>query len=402
MKKLVLLSLFLASTVAFAGEKSNVKIKFQNVRVKLFNIPEIFSEIKHKNISINFIDEKGKTYNTNTIADPNYIYKFLTRPYMYDSAHYKINVERLSSERTNNSKINTKKINQKGSEVVVYFQERKYIQKYKITVTDVLDENKIIYEQNITIEAHSEFPYDDNGLYCYSESCVKNSIIKYNLTHKGEDAEKLAPKLEQKATERVLMTNIKNHLNSLLTYRRGGYNALTISVKSKTTDFELLDSASIYLLNGLKVLKNQIREKNIINYHSKAAFDEFNNAYRIYKQYNSDKYFNIITGNETKNEFKNYMRYMNYLTAYLTSRYDEALSLYDLVKRDVDKKHEKDNEIFQAAKDDPNNISKQLNTIQLKYSIEERVFFKMKILYKKIIRDKRLYSIQKDFYNFYK
>jgi hypothetical protein len=376
------------------GQKPvKLKIKTTNTIVNYVMLPEIISDKEHETLKLSLSDEKGKEYDCNynsptAILKPHSIFRYS------NGNDYEVILKRLLHKRTPKKAVmvsHNVKVNQPGKAVetinVKYYYYKVYFsQDYKIVIKDNLDNGRVVFDSIVSFNNYFAFPNDVGPKNGYKSKELLKKKYDVNFLFNNNPLQEPNPKsVPSIMTRKIVGSNIKKYLIDLLACTNPNIKFSYFEFKTKDRRFEGIDSIDINFKKVAAILAKQKPDINYINGHSKEVYELMNANYKLIKRFNTKEYLDLL---EIKEEYKHKMRYNTFLCYFYTSKFSEALGLYDLIIEDYNE---------EKIKNQDNNLNKKIK-LTPKHFCYTKVYPWRSIL----LREQRLYNKFKKHYKFYK
>lgn len=384
---IVLVSLLMCN-VLLAQKPAKIKVRKSFGKLHYFSLPKVVSKIKHRSYMINFSDMNGKKYSfaleKADVPSRGYISGFFAKQ---DTSDYLITVQQISSQKSSTPKkfitINYQVKDANGLYVKKQGQayELYYDQAYKIVIIDKLDGDKEVFNKVIPIVSTAIFPTDFVKAKGYDNNKIVASSFRSYLS--SNDGANFDSKAFSASTKRAFNGGVKAELNSQLGTKKTSTIMSLTRFKTKDDRLSMLDSINFYAGQSIELFNKQKKTKIYKNAHSKEVYDSFDRYYHLLKAFKIEDVSGAIADEKKLDDIAYGIKTDLFFASMFTSRYDEALAIYNELKKEYEE---------EVA----NGISSVMGTKA------EISFINVDKFYKTLLREKELYEAHKTFYNFYK
>ena len=263
-------------------------------------------------------------------------------------------------------------------------------QKYQLLIKNNSTKVDVSNEQT-TLEHTYNWPKNFTSSRGYTtKELLRNEYSKFTA-----DDEKFQ-KLKAKAmVQSIINKEVKLRLKSAL-HRNKVTTAVWFWIpKTKDVRFASLDSAYIYLNQGLDAMKLNQKNEIYLNGHEESVYKNFNNAYRIFSFFTYDKVLEYLGNEDFAKEFVEFNRIPLVMSAMFTSRFNEAVTV--LEGHVTDKKAKE-----QAVADEKNQTKKVFGELGLALSDGGKVNREVQLMMPLLIREIEFFELFKERYSYFK
>jgi len=255
-------------------------------------------------------------------------------------------------------------------------------QNYTVKIIDVKNENKLVKEFTIDVNASTDWPGNPSATVGYNSK----KLLETNYVKKQETSEGFYKRIDNRLIKSILKSRIGKEITLVLHDSKDKISYFPMNVKTKDAKFSRLDSAIIYLKQGLEEIK--LNQKSSIkgNHHIENAQKQFKLAHAIYNEYSKDEYLNWFTDKELNVEYLFGMTSNLYLTSFLTSDFKTANDIYTAVNSKVENEN--------AIKANDKSVSAAFGS--LKRSPAQKALDNINMLRVTLLREERLFDVLKD------
>ncbi len=392
MTKLLTTTLMLLTCTLVFGQKAKIKTDYVLYKYEIY--PELDGYQEYKKFNIKISDKSGTVYSYSEGNTPQAQSSDINN---MSGISYPFGMNTLKNdlffEITQNSSTDVRNeftsFQDQTTKVIKYAYRISALQNYTVKVYDNKNGNKLISEFTVEYRPATYWPGAPSATVGYGSE----RLLVDNFKHHEETEEGFYKKIDSRLVENTLVGKIGPDLRILLHGSQNKEQFAASTVHTKDTKFEKLDSAAIYVQQGMDEIKLNDKASIKGNHHVANAQNKFKKAHAIYLEFSKPEYVNWFTDAELKDEYIYGMKNNLFFTSFLVSDFAKANQIYEEVVKKIDEEKK-----LVKEKEAENNMT-SVKAI-LFHSSAHKALNHMNLFRTNELREERLFTTFKQRYNY--
>lgn len=391
MKKTILFTLFLVTTVnVLAQKKNSYKNDFFNAKLRYNYLPAVCELENAATYTLMISDAENRAVGVGTTSQ---------RPEV-DVTNHLVGKKYVTSDGDFNVSLTTKQLTNKGNElqststataatpITNYSYKLNYSITYRLVITDSKT-TAVLLDSTFEATGFTTYPTDYGG----SAPNTEAALVKMYNGEQGNPA--FQQMVSHNSVRNFAQTELKKRLARCITSDWDNMNLTFVHLKTKDPFFAQLDSAQLYIETTLKRVNKNNLSGNKTNWNTEEDQVLLLKAHTIYNYYFNAPEVTQIEDAEVREKFLNDLVISIFYLDVMVGKYDEAQKLLNASKGVTD------SNAVQKQQDQQNAASLADAFGSLKTTAGQNMYYSLRLLEPVLEHEKKYHEKHKKHYGFY-